>query len=73
MEPQNNRARKPILNVLNDAKCCDEHKQKSDAPNNNVFGQFRMKPYEARINACNGDCGSIIAKIIDCCAHSKVL
>ena len=46
---------------------------RNQCPKNNIFGQFRMKPYEARMNACNGDCGSIIAEIIDCCAHSKVL
>ena len=73
MEPGNNRVRQSVIRDCHDHTYGNDDEEKSIAPKNNIFGQFKMKPYEARINACNGDCGSIIAEIIDCCAHSKVL
>lgn len=49
------------------------NKDKKRYQNNNTPYQLTLKAHQARLIACNGDCGSNIAKIIDDIIKSKVL
>ena len=55
-------------------KCivCGVESKKNKQNDNIEDSMASLKGYNDRLIACNGDCGSSIAKFIDNCIHNKV-